>query len=92
MRGDRVIVKAFGNRPLLRRVWDVSSTKVYVLDEESFQRRQVHEDTSLPMAWRRDVVFCHDEKLFAGLARDYKTNPTLWKQLVVYQGDNGNNG
>ncbi len=92
MRGDLVIVRAFGNRPLLRRVWDATSTRVYVLDEDSFQRRQANKDALAPMGWPRDVVFYHDEKLLTDLVRGYKANPTLWKQLKIYRESNGKDG
>lgn len=38
MRGQRVIVRAYGNNALIRRVWDVTSTTVYVVEENEYQK------------------------------------------------------
>jgi hypothetical protein len=38
MRGERVLVRAFKNQPLVRVVWDVSKRLVYVTDEVQYQR------------------------------------------------------
>jgi len=36
MRGDTVIVRAFGGEALVRRVWDTNERVVYVVNHETF--------------------------------------------------------
>ena len=57
MRGDLVIVRAFGNRPLRRRVWDVSDTVVFITDDEQFERLAVGEQAVSPIGFPKEDVF-----------------------------------
>jgi len=38
MKGQKVIVRAYGNVPLVRRVWDANYKTVYVLEESEYQK------------------------------------------------------
>gem|GEM_PF-3788364 len=37
MRGTRVVVRALHNTPLLRRVWEVTDTAIYICSEENYR-------------------------------------------------------
>lgn len=38
-RGDLVICRAFGNEPLVRRLWHLSAAGAFILNEEEYSKR-----------------------------------------------------
>ena len=57
MRGENVIVRAFGGRPLKRRVWDVGDTVVYITDDEQFAKLSAGRHAVEPIGFPKEDVF-----------------------------------
>ncbi len=60
MRGQIVIVRAFGDKPLVRRVWDADDEAVYISGEAEFQRRSEGKDAPPPVPFPRHDVYEYD--------------------------------
>jgi len=88
MIGEKVIVRAFGNEPLVRRVWEVTRDKVYICSDESFERIKAegYQPDCFPIGFPPENVFRYDEDLFDYLTKNYKT-PSAWDRLTVWHGD-----
>ena len=63
MRGERVIVRAFGNVPLIRRVWDSDKNAVYITDENQYQLLITGGKAIEPMGFPKEDVFIYDPKI-----------------------------
>lgn len=85
MKGDMVIVRAFGGKPLVRRVWGSEANIVYIVSESSYQKLMAHQDAVLPIGFPRADVFQYDEKLLAIVQRGFK-NPLTWDRLSHWDG------
>lgn len=81
MRGDLVIARALGNKPIVRRVWDFNTEKVYICTEEKFGRLMKDPDERYPMGFPRQDVFCYDSALYEQLER----NPSVWQRLTLWR-------
>ena len=58
MRGDLVIVRAFGGVPLVRRVWEEVGRGVYITDDIHFKRLLAGENGAIqPVGFPREDVF-----------------------------------
>lgn len=57
MRGDTVIVRAFGGKALLRRVWDVGERVVYVTNDEEFDKLAAGRPAIEPIGFPKEDVF-----------------------------------
>ncbi len=64
MRGEIVVVRVFGGAGLVRRVWDVSESVVYLTDDEQLQRYALGLPMLIPIGFPREDVF----KFSAGTA------------------------
>lgn len=60
MRGKLVIVRAYGDKPLARRVWDLGPGVVYIHDEEQFQRHLDGDECLPPVGFPIEDVFEYD--------------------------------
>jgi hypothetical protein len=78
MRGDSVIVRAFGGRALKRRVWDVGESLVYITTDEEFEKLVEGKPAVEPVGFPREDIFCLTENESIGSA-------TEWSQLVPWQ-------
>ncbi len=57
MRGDTVIVRAYGGKALLRRVWDVGERVVYVTNDEEFDKLAAGKPAIEPIGFPKEDVF-----------------------------------
>jgi hypothetical protein len=57
MRGDTVIVRAFGGKALKRRVWDVGDAVVYITNDEQFERLVAGKLAVEPIGFPKEDVF-----------------------------------
>jgi phage repressor protein C with HTH and peptisase S24 domain len=71
MKGDKVIVRAFGGVALVRRVWAVKNGLVYISDEKEFHKREAGEDALEPIGFPVADVFAYDET-FAASGGDWR--------------------
>ena len=58
LRGELVIVRTFGGKPVERRVWDVGEAVVYVTNEEEFQKLVAGKPALDPIGFPKEDVFC----------------------------------
>jgi hypothetical protein len=86
MKGDIVIVRAFGNVPLVRRVWDEDSRGVYVTDDERFERLTAGDPEILPplAGFPREDVFKYDSKPAVSIDNPERNERWDWNRLAPY--------
>lgn len=76
MKGDKVIVRAFKDRPLVRRVWEVTEDAVFICSEENYKVLTSGEDGLLPVGFPREYVYRYNAKI--------DLNNITWNQLNTY--------
>jgi hypothetical protein len=84
MRGEKVIVRAFGGEPLVRIVWAVDSGVVYICHDEGYQKLTAGE-AWIPVGFPHEDVFRYDEETLARLLDQWRDNPSIWADLRVWQ-------
>lgn len=58
MRGELVIVRTFGGKPVERRVWAVGEAVVYVTNDEEFNKLVAGKPALEPIGFPKEDVFC----------------------------------
>ena len=82
MSGERVIVRGYLQRPLVRRVWEVKDGRVLITDDPYFDRLRSGLPSPLPIGFSPDDVFCYDAVRFAEMERDYAAQKKItWEGL-----------
>lgn len=63
MRGEFVLVRAFGKRPLIRRIWEVGEAAIYVVSDAQFQLMVENSPEAVgPVGFPKEDVFKYDKK------------------------------
>lgn len=89
MRGELVIVRAYGNEPLVRRVWETTLEAVYIATEENYQRLLVrHQDAMNAAGFHREDVFVYEPDTAEKVLTDWE-NKRWWDSLTQWQGTAG---
>ncbi len=57
MRGEMVLVRAFGDVPLVRRVWEAGESTVYITDDEQLGKHIAGLCMLPPIGFPREDVF-----------------------------------
>jgi hypothetical protein len=78
MRGETVIVRAFGDRPLKRKVWEVGDAVVYVTNDEEFDKLSAGIAAQEPIGFPKEDVFRDTES-------ESFNDSVDWSQLVPWQ-------
>ncbi|MGH8071786.1 MAG: hypothetical protein ACRERE_42435 [Candidatus Entotheonellia bacterium] len=86
MRGEKVIVRAFGGEPLVRLIWDVYPDAIDICDEGGYQRLLTGESW-IPIGFPRRDVFRYDPGVIERLTREWRVNPSVWESLTVWLDD-----
>lgn len=81
MRGDLVIVRAYGNVPLIRRVWDENDCTVYIINDEQLQLLMKGKEALEPVGFPREDVFKYNPELAASMDQLYKDGKWDWDKL-----------
>lgn len=85
MKGDVVFVRDAIKQPLVRRVWEETSTTVYACTEERYQKLLKGDETELPpLGFPIEDVFLYDAALERMLFDNYKNDVNVWKRLKRY--------
>jgi hypothetical protein len=84
-RGDRVVVRAYGDTPLIRRVWEVTEQAVYIHNEENYRKHAKGIATVDPVGLRREDVFIYDPATFPKGCTGMPQDDAFWAQLQRYQ-------
>jgi hypothetical protein len=61
MKGDTVIVRAFGGAALVRRVWAVKNGLIYISEENEFRKREAGQEALEPIGFPVADVFAYSE-------------------------------
>ncbi|KXK05384.1 MAG: hypothetical protein UZ03_NOB001000882 [Nitrospira sp. OLB3] len=61
MRGEKIIVRAWGGRPLVRVVWDVCGESVLVTDEQGLESLMAGNDAPMPIGFPFNDVFAYED-------------------------------
>jgi hypothetical protein len=83
MQGDIVIARGFRNKPYVRRVVSVAGGKVYISNEQEYNRLLSGEEAIPPVGVPREDVFCFDSTVLDELTRNYD-KPSAWGRLKVW--------
>jgi hypothetical protein len=78
MRGETVIVRAFGGKPLLKKVWSVGARVVYLLDETDLEKMLAGGESVQPIGFPKEDVFKYDAAM-AGILSE-----TVWPKLIQW--------
>ena len=83
MRGDLVIVRAFGGVPLVRRVWEEVERGVYITDDTHLKRLLAGENGAIqPVGFPREDVFKFDPEIAAVMDDLVQSGNWDWTKLV----------
>ena len=83
MKGDTVVVRAFGGEPKIVRVWEIKEGFILICSEENYETLRNGSKGLMPVGIPKNDVFRYNpsqEKLLKNWQRD----PDLWKHLVSY--------
>jgi hypothetical protein len=86
MRGDKVIVRSFGDRPLVRRVWSANEHGVYISAEQEFEKLTRGEEALSPVGFPREDVFEFDPEVAATAERANGPDQFDWGRLNLWEG------
>jgi hypothetical protein len=89
MRGEQVVVRAFGDEALVRRVWDVSERAVFIVSDQNFRALSAGRPGLWPVGFFRRDVFRFDETVTALVASSSAENPLDWDQLEPWNEQEG---
>lgn len=78
MKGDIVLVRSFRDRPLIRRVWEVTSESVFICSEENYRNLSSGKEGLLPVGFPREYVYSYNPKIDI-------SKPILWDKLTAYE-------
>lgn len=84
MKGDFVIVRAFGGEALVRRVWEVAGNTVFISAPEQYARLAEGQEALWPVGFPRRDVFHYDP----ALAGPITSGNIDWRELRPYRGGN----
>jgi len=79
MKGDKVVVRAYGDEPKIVRVWEVTQTTVFICSEENYEILSRGKDGLLPVGFPKECVFRYNPKQNTIL-----NTPSIWNELVPY--------
>jgi hypothetical protein len=81
MQGDRVIVRAYGDVPLVRRVWDEDEKGVYITDDPGFDQLIKGQAEFWPVGFPREDVFKFNQQLINDITALCKCGKWDWSKL-----------
>jgi hypothetical protein len=86
MRGEKIIVRAWGDRPLVRVVWDICDQTVLVTNEEGLVLLENGAEAPMPIGFRFCDVFIYDEDRVEKIMKAYVTGDQLkWESLQRFR-------
>jgi len=85
MRGELVVLRAVGNKPLVRRVWAVTEDAVLICDEQNYKTLSEGGEGLWPVGFKRKDVF----RLTPEIKSTLNSEPSCdfdWSTLTIWQG------
>jgi len=84
MRGDVIIVRAYRDEPLLRRVWEADENVVLVTDDAQFAKLMKGQEAIQPVCFHRADIFALTKNSLK-IIRKRRINMMLdWSKLRPY--------
>ncbi|MCH7922259.1 MAG: hypothetical protein IH975_04390 [Nitrospinae bacterium] len=88
MKGKRIIVRAYGNKPLVRFIWEAKEKVVFVTNEEQLGKLvKGAKDALMPVGFPPEDVFEHDP-LWIGALEDGNGDQPNWSKLKLWRDSN----
>ena len=87
MCGEIAVVRAFGDRLHIRRIWIVGLKVIYVCSEENFRRLAAGQEAYQPIAFPAEDVFRYDPAIIVGLMDNDVPNQSIWGRLAPWIAD-----
>jgi len=84
MKGELVIVRSYGGKPLSRRVWDTNDHIIYIINDQQFQLLMKGADAIGPVGFPREDVFKYDQTLAESMEQHCKNETWDWDKLVNF--------
>lgn len=82
MRGELVIVRAFGGVPLVRRIWEEAGQGVYITTDTIFEKLLAGDNKFQPVGFSREDVFRFDPKIAMAMNDLTESGKWDWTKLV----------
>jgi hypothetical protein len=92
MRGKTVVVRTFGDRPLVRRVWDADADAVYITDDVQYQRLVAGEPALNPVGFPWEDVYEVEPSLIDAVEQIWQAGRWDWRRLRPWPGTEGDAG
>jgi hypothetical protein len=84
MRGDLVIVRAYGGVPFVRRIWDEDDQVIFITNDEQLKLLLAGETAIQPIGFPREDVFKYDPELATSIEQFHRCGKWDWKKLVPF--------
>jgi len=63
MKGQLVIVRSYGNEPLIRRIWEVRNHLVYIINDEEYKKLTSGQRAIEPIGFPKEDVFKYSPEI-----------------------------
>jgi len=80
-KGEIVVVRTYGNRPEICRVWEIAPDVIYICSEENYHILVEGGEGLWPVGIPKGDVFCYDPSLDI---ESCKEDSKLWDKLYSY--------
>jgi hypothetical protein len=85
VRGTQVLVRAFGNKALIRLIWDFDDDTVSIVTEANYHRLQSGAAGLRPVAFPRADVYAYDEAAAAVAIEGEPLDAATWAGLTRWE-------
>jgi hypothetical protein len=83
MKGDTVVVRAYGGEPKVVRVWDIGEKVILICSEENFQTLSKGKKGLWPVGVPKETVFRYNPQQVS-ILKNWQNDPSLWEHLKLY--------
>jgi len=84
MKGNKVIIRTYGGKPLIRRVWEEHEKIILITDDIQFGLLESGEEAIMPIGFPREDVFKYDHELAMLMEHQINKEEWDWGKLVPY--------
>ena len=85
MQGEKVIVRALGDQPLVRRIWTASEKAVYICSEENYRLLIKGQLGLWPVGFPPEDVYQYDPQVESLLGGATEFEQALWERLIPWR-------
>ena len=89
MRGQKVIVRAYGDKPEVVLIWQLVDMIVVITDEDGYKKLMNGDaDSPMPIGFKRELVYEYDGTLPSALNDLWEAGSWMWEGLTQWQPSN----